>query len=312
MKLAVIDCGTNTFNLLIIEVLKDQKSYERVHSSRVPVRLGEDSINEGFISEVPFMRGIDAISAFKHQLKKMGVYKVLAFATSAIRDASNGEKFVSEVRDLFDIEINVIDGDREAELIYLAIQEAVELSSNVSLIMDIGGGSTEFILANDQEIFWKQSFRIGAARLLEKFPHNNPISQQEIKNIKSYLREQLQPLATAADKYPPHELIGSSGAFESFIEMIHGEFGGEPFVAEKSEYSLHLNDYRKVSDLVLASSLQQRRAIKGLVPMRFDMIVICCLMVDFILEEFKLNKMRVSAFSLKEGALIEHLHTNKS
>jgi exopolyphosphatase / guanosine-5'-triphosphate,3'-diphosphate pyrophosphatase len=307
MKLAVIDCGTNTFNLIIIE-LSDDNKYEKLFNTRIPVRLGQDSINDGFIAEVPFMRGIDAISTFKHHIKKYNVQKVLAFATSAIREASNGEQFVKEVNDLFDIEINVIDGNREAELIYYGIKGAVDLDDKVSLIMDIGGGSNEFILASKNRIFWKRSFMIGAARLLEKFPHANPITEEDKNKITAYLGEQLQPLFLAAKDHPPYELVGSSGAFESVVEMINGELGGEPLIPEKTEYLVDLQQNRQVSELVYNSTLEQRRNIKGLVPMRVDMIVISCLMINFILDSFNFNRMRVSTYSLKEGALLDYIN----
>lgn len=306
MNLAIIDCGTNTFNLIVIRFTGNHR-YERLFSTRIPVKLGENAINQGYIAETPFRRGIEAIESFSKEIVRFGDIKVLALATAAIRDASNGKQFVEEVKNKLNINIEVIDGSREAELIYFGIREAVKLDQRVSLIMDIGGGSTEFILANNENILWKQSFRIGAARLLEKFKHGNPISSQETEEIRSYLKEQLQPLCSAAKEHQPVELIGSSGAFESFIEMINGELGGEVFNPNKTEYNLGLNEYAQISELVRKSDLEQRRKIKGLVPMRFDMIVICCVMVDLILEWLNLSRMRVSTYSLKEGALVEYM-----
>lgn len=311
MKLAVIDCGTNTFNLLIV-ALHGDNGYEKVFNTRIPVRLGEDSINEGYISEVPFMRGIDAISSMKADIRKHGVSRVLAFATSAIRDASNGERFVKEVNDLFGIEILVIDGEREAELIYYGIRGAVKLDSSVSLIMDIGGGSTEFILANDKGILWKQSFKIGAARILERFRHSSPITSREKQDILAFISEELKPLDGAVSRFGAQELIGSAGAFESIVEMIHGELGGEPLVPdEKTEYLVDIDAHYKISDMVFSATTDERKNIRGLVQMRVDMIVISCLMVNFILETFQLKKLRVSTYSLKEGALLDYIHNLK-
>jgi exopolyphosphatase/guanosine-5'-triphosphate,3'-diphosphate pyrophosphatase len=306
MKLAVIDCGTNTFNLIIVELL-DKKKYQRIYSSRVAVKLGEEAINKGFIAGAPFKRGIQAVQTFKQKCEEHEVAKILAFATSAIRDAANGKEFVKEIKDTQDIDISVIDGSREAELIYYGIREAVLLGNEVSLIMDIGGGSNEFILANNEEIFWKQSFNIGAARLLEKFKHSDPVTGEEVNEINGYLEQQLQPLFDAVKKNVPSGLIGSSGAFESIIEMIHGEFGGEPLHAGKTEYEPSLEMHFKISGLVKSSTLEERKKIKGLLPIRFDMIVVSFIMVDFILRSFQLKKMRVSTYSLKEGALVEYI-----
>jgi exopolyphosphatase/guanosine-5'-triphosphate,3'-diphosphate pyrophosphatase len=307
MRIAVIDCGTNTFNLIIIELL-DKSKHKKIYSTRIAVKLGEGAINKGYIARAPFIRGLDAIRIFKEKFGEHKVDHALAFATSAIRDASNGEEFVREIKQSFGIAINVIDGNREAELIYLGIREAVKLTGEVSLIMDIGGGSNEFILANSEKIFWKQSFNIGAARLLEKFHHSNPITVKEKNAIDKYLTEQLQPLVEACKKFKPAELIGSSGAFESLIEMINGELGGEPLTADKTEYEPDLISHFKITEKIRTSTLDERRAIKGLLPIRFDMIVISCIMVDHILNLLNLKKMRVSTYSLKEGALAEYLH----
>ena len=307
MRLAVIDCGTNTFNLIIIELL-DGKNYTKIYNTRIAVKLGEDTINKGFIAEIPFNRGIAAISSFKEKCLEHKVERVLAFATSAIRDADNGIDFVKTIKEKFGIEITIIDGNREAELIYYGIKEAVELTDEISLIMDIGGGSNEFILANKNQLFWKQSFNIGAARLLELFNYSDPITNTEILTINNYLTQQLYSLTKAVAKYKPTELIGSSGAFESLIEMIHGEFGGEMLTTNKTGYHVEPEAYTIISKLVKSSTLDQRKKIKGLVPIRFDMIVISCLMIDFILNLYQIKKLRVSTYSLKEGALADYIH----
>lgn len=305
MKIAVIDCGTNTFNLIIVQLTGER--YNKVFATRIPVKLGEGYIEHGIIAEKPFQRGIDAFAVFHRHLNEHNVEKVLAFATSAIRDGSNGKEFVDTVRELYSIQIDVIDGNREAELIFYAVKEAVHLAADTSLIMDIGGGSTEFIIANENGILWKQSYNIGAARLLQKFAPSDPVTVEEKNLIKDYLESQLVSLFIATEAYKPVELIGSSGAFESIIEMIHGELGGQTLDNEKTEYHINLTEHFTISQRVIKSTMDERKKLKGLVPMRYDMIVICCLMVDFILTSLNLDKMRVSTYSLKEGALIDHL-----
>jgi exopolyphosphatase/guanosine-5'-triphosphate,3'-diphosphate pyrophosphatase len=304
VRLAIIDCGTNTFNILIVDAESGGK-YSRVYNTRIPVKLGENGINKGFIAPQPFERGIDALVTYQLIAREYEVDKVIAFATSAIRDAANRKEFVEAAKSRAGIGINVIDGNREAELIYKGTREALPFGDHTSLIMDIGGGSTEYILANKNKIEWKQSFNLGAARLLEKFNPSNPITQEEIKNVFAYLNENLQPVMKAVKDFPPVELVGSSGAFDSVVEMINGELRGEPLIFNKTGYSVKPEDYRKISELVKRSTLEQRKGIKGLAPMRFDMIVISCLLIDFTLDTLKLDKIRVSTYSLKEGALVE-------
>ncbi|MCE9538076.1 MAG: phosphatase, partial [Bacteroidetes bacterium] len=167
-RIAVIDLGTNTFNLLIVEVSSD-KTYELVFQTKISVKLGEGGINKGFIAPLPFNRGIDALKVHKQTIEKYNVGKVYAIATSAIRGASNGAEFVAKANEECNIDVQVISGDKEAETIYYGVRDAVKMSDEVSLIIDIGGGSTEFIIANKHQIFWKQSFLLGVARLLEMF-----------------------------------------------------------------------------------------------------------------------------------------------
>ncbi len=317
MRLAVIDCGTNTFNILVVDTLQEGK-YTRVFNSRIPVKLGQGAINKGFIDSEPFKRGIEALKTFNTIIKEYNVKRVLAFATSAIRDAANRKNFVEEAFEKTGIGINVINGNKEAELIYLGNREAVNLDHNISLIMDIGGGSTEFILADKKQIYWKQSFNIGAARLFEKFNHCNPITVDEISFIAEYLTKSLAPVFEAVKNFPPAELIGSSGAFDSIVEMIHGELQGEPLIDSKTGYEINIGNYHHVSNLVKRCTIEQRKKINGLIPMRFDMIVISFLLIDFTLRHFNLDKLRVSTFSLKEGAIIDfinrelHLHLEKN
>ena len=308
MRLAVIDCGTNTFNLIIVDVGISRK-FTRVYNTRVSVKLGEGAINKGYIAQEPFNRALRATEEFGNLIKLYKVEKVLAFATSAIRDAVNGKEFTDTVKNKCGIEIKTIDGNKEADLIYLGVKGAVNLGEKPSLIMDIGGGSTEFILADKNQIYWKHSFQIGAARLLDKFKPSNPIDKTEIEEINSYFRDELQLLIAAITKYEVNELVGSSGAFDSVVEMIEHELGGEHFTLEKTEYQVSTRDYFRISEKVIASTTEERKLIKGLVPMRFDMIVISCLMIDFVLKSFGLQKMRVSTYSLKEGAITDFINS---
>ena len=191
MRIAVIDLGTNTFNLFIAEINSD-KSYTNLYQTKLSVKLGEGGIDKGFIAPVPFQRGIDTINIYKETISKYNVEKVFAYATSAIRTASNGKEFIDKVKEETGYEVEIISGDKEAELIYYGVRSAVVLTDSLSLIIDIGGGSTEFIIANKEKIYWKQSFLLGASRLLEKFKPSDPITDKELQQIINYFKIQLQ------------------------------------------------------------------------------------------------------------------------
>ncbi|MGZ4048571.1 MAG: Ppx/GppA phosphatase family protein [Bacteroidia bacterium] len=306
-RIAVIDLGTNTFNLLIVEVNPD-KSYRQLFQTKISVKLAEGGINKGFIAPVPFQRGIDALIIHNQTIEKYKAERVLAFATSAIRGASNGIDFVKKAKEEIGVDIRVISGDKEAELIYYGVRSAVKMDEQTSLIIDIGGGSTEFIIGNKEKIIWKQSFLLGAARLLEMFAPGDPISEKEIKTIEEYLHQELQPLFEAVKKYPITELVGSSGSFDSLAEMVAHRFYTPEILNNKTEYTFNLDDCAIVYESILKSTNAERMQMKGLVAMRVDMIVISSILVHFIISSLNIEKMRLSTYSLKEGVLYEVLH----
>lgn len=306
MVFAIIDLGTNTFNLLIAERLPNN-TFKKIFNTKIAVKLGEGTINKGYIADAPFQRGINALKQYQQYLLDYNVEHTYAFATSAIRSASNGVEFVTQAKKVAGMSITVIDGNEEADLIYHGNRMAVNMDHSISLIMDIGGGSTEFILANHDTIFWKQSFLLGAARLLEKFKFSDPVTQSEINEFNNYLKQELSPLIDAIKTFIPSELIGSSGAFDSVVDMIDAKFNLEELRDDKTEYAINLNHYSIVSKRIKESTIIERYQIKGLVDMRVDMIVISILLIDFILYELNLTTMRVSTFSLKEGVISQKL-----
>jgi exopolyphosphatase/guanosine-5'-triphosphate,3'-diphosphate pyrophosphatase len=303
-NIAIIDLGTNTFNLLVAEI-EHGKKHKILLNTKLPVKLGEGGLSKNHITPAAFERGINAIEQHLLNASRFSPEKIFAFATSAVRSADNGKEFAAALKQRFNIDIEIIDGKREAELIYKGVREAVALNENISLIMDIGGGSTEFILANKNNIFWKYSFNLGAARLLEKFNPGNPILLCEVDAIRNYLKTELAPLFSALKKFPATELIGSSGSFDSLAEMIAHKFYNPDILNDTTHYTFNLDDFYHIHDILLKSTKEERLNMKGLVSMRVDMIVISSIFIHLILQECKLSKMRLSTYSLKEGVLAE-------
>ena len=302
MIIAIIDLGTNTFNLLIVEVF-DDNSYKQISKTKLEVKLGEGGINRNFITPLAFERGMNALREHKRSIEKYKAEKIIAFATSAIRSSSNGAEFIRKVKRDIDLEVKILSGEQEAEFIYYGVRQALDLRSEATLIMDIGGGSNEFIIANNSEIFWKQSLDLGAARLLEKFNPSDPITLEELKRIEDHLRLTLFPLFYALEKYPVKELIGSSGSFETFAEMIAYKKYTPEILKGKTEYIFDINDFHDIYQQIIKSTTKERLHTKGLIKMRVDMIVISGIFVNFILSSFNIKKMRLSTYALKEGVL---------
>ena len=194
MRIAILDLGTNTFNLLIADV--ENKIYKTVFKSREIVKLGEGGLKDNKIGEAGYERGILAIQNHIKRIQSYQCDHVKAVATSGIRSTSNGEQFMNEIKSKFNLDIELIDGDREAELIWKGIKQVCPIEDNC-LLMDIGGGSTEFIIADQTGIKWKMSFKLGASRLKENFQPSNPITAEEIQSLIDHFDSELAPLKSA-------------------------------------------------------------------------------------------------------------------
>jgi exopolyphosphatase / guanosine-5'-triphosphate,3'-diphosphate pyrophosphatase len=298
-KIAVIDLGTNTFHILLASISKND--FEVLFKEKHSVKIGQNGINQGLITHEAQSRGIKALKVFKQIIVQENVQEVYATATSAIRNAHNGKEFAQLIEKETGIKVRVISGDEEAELIYLGVKTALEIGQSTSLIMDIGGGSVEFIICNNTEIFWKQSFEIGAQRLLDLFHYHDPILPEEIENLKGFLKERLNPLAEAIEEYKPTVLIGSSGTFETLSDIYRIE-KNDKFIYH-TELPLPLDAYFELEKEIILKDRLDRLRIPGMLEMRADMIVVACLMINYIVTEFNLPKLRVSTYALKEGVL---------
>ncbi len=299
MKLAVIDLGTNTFNLLI----RDEAEKITLYNDKISVRLGDGGLNDDHIAEGPFQRGIEAINAHLVTCRQWGVQEIYTFATSAVRTASNGSDFIDAVYLNTGIRINLIDGDQEADLIHLGVQQAVPLNMDKALIMDIGGGSTEFIIADSTQVYWKKSYLLGSSRLMQKFRPSDPIKAEEMEELKNYFEEQLEDLFSAAKQFSPRYLIGSSGSFDTLAAMTALRFQNANVLEGLTSYTFDLYEYTTISKLMRESDFEQRLNTPGMIPMRADLMVVACVLIDFILVRLGIKAMKTSNYALKEGVL---------
>ena len=305
-KVGIIDLGTNNFNLLLAEV--KEEDYTIFYKTKIAVKLGEGGITKGVITAPAYKRGIDALTQYKAKLVKENITEFYAVATSAIRSADNGILFAQEVDDKLGIKINIIDGDTEADLIYQGVKQALDLGDSPKLIIDIGGGSTEFIIANSKETFWRKSYKLGAARLLETFNPANPINIDNVTAIDDYLEDALEEMLEMAEVYEVNCLIGSSGSFDTLAEMISCKNGNCELWKNDTSYQFLMTDYNGIQKTISESTLEQRLHMKGLVPMRADMIVIAVVIINYILNRLIIHDLRLSSYALKEG-LIDTLIT---
>jgi exopolyphosphatase/guanosine-5'-triphosphate,3'-diphosphate pyrophosphatase len=183
------------------------------------------------------------------------------------------------------------------------------MGNDKSLIIDIGGGSVEMLIANSRKIYWKHSYKTGAALLLDKFKPSDPLTKKDLKQIHDFFHETLQTLIAACREYRPVQLIGSAGSFETFASMIRHRFPVSGSHYGKTCHPLEVRHFEKIHRELVVSDVTARNRMKGLIKMRVDMIVMASLLLNFVLQKTHIEKMKLSMYSLKEGALWEVIHS---
>jgi exopolyphosphatase / guanosine-5'-triphosphate,3'-diphosphate pyrophosphatase len=298
-RIGIIDMGTNTFHLLIAEKRDDH--YVIVHRERIASKIGVGGINNGMITPEGVERAMQALKDFKKVMDEWRVFKATAFGTSALRNAKNGNELIEKIKKEIGIEAKIISGNEEAEYIYKGVRAAVPLGKEKSLIVDIGGGSVEFVIGNEKEIFWKQSFEIGGQRLLEFFHRHDPILKEEVDQVYDFLDKALKPLLAQLNIHQPYTLVGSSGTFDTLSEIYcHQQ---KMAYEDLPETPLTLQAFENIFARLLAKNRVQRMQIPGMIEMRVDMIVVACCLIDFLIQKHTFKNIRASTYSLKEGVL---------
>jgi exopolyphosphatase/guanosine-5'-triphosphate,3'-diphosphate pyrophosphatase len=299
-RIAIIDLGTNTFHLLIAEV--SNNGFTMVHRERLAVKIGKGGINQGIIQQDAITRAIDTLKNFKIKIDQFHVHTIYAFGTSALRNAKNADDVIQGINLATGIDVDIISGDKEAEFIYLGVRSAVDMGIETSLIVDIGGGSVEFIIGNKNEILWKKSIEIGAQRLLEEFQKHDPISAEEITSLDKHFESSFKELHTAMMSYRPTTLVGSSGTFDTLSDMYCIESNMQKSDNEP-ETPLTVQSFYSIYKKLIQLNRSERMRMPGMIEMRVDMIVVACCLIRYLLDTYDFHNIRVSSYALKVGVL---------
>ncbi len=293
---AVIDLGTNTFHLLVVQSNEHGKFIEQ-HRERIFVKLADKGITR--ISDQAYARGLHAMVRFRQLLDEHQVDNIRAIGTAALRTASNGPAFIADVWQKTRIGIQLIDGQEEARLIHLGVNQAVDMEQDNSLIMDVGGGSVEFIIADRMGVKWAESFPIGVAVLFQAFHTNDPITPQEVQAIFRHLDQMLVPLFTALEKHPTTSLIGASGTFDVLENLLANKKD------RTTSARVEIDAFHRLYQHLLPTSLVKRKAMATIPDDRIDMIIVALILIEYIIKKADSQEIIVSAYAMKEGILYE-------
>ena len=314
-RVAIIDCGTNTFNLLVKE--KVEGKWKTLFKTKLPVKLGAGGFSENVLMANRMARGVDALYSYKNVIDSLEVKDVRVFATSAVREASNGNVFVAKVKKHLNFDMEVISGDREAELIFEGVVQTTGEIKEDFLIMDIGGGSTEFIFVRDQKPLWRKSYLLGVSRLHGMLNPASRINQDDVNRLRGHLNKELLDLISFLKENPVRVLVGSSGSFDTLFDMYQFAKAKDSTKdvsqdASQDSSKVKLNEipfsaYPSVHQWLMGSTLEERLKHPSIPQMRAEYMPLSTYLVKFVLEQSSFNKMYQSEYALKEGVLAHYL-----
>lgn len=301
MRYAVIDVGTNTVKLLVADFRNDD--LHPVLEDAKTTRIGQDVARNGRLLPEAVDRTIGVVREFVTRAKELQSQRFLAYATSAVRDASNSELFLHSFHAASGFACNVISGNEEAELIFLGATSARAFRDQNVIVFDIGGGSIEFIQGRGGKVNFKSSLDLGAVRMTETFLKSDPPTKQQL----DALRNQLGTIGILRDRIPAVEtskLLGTGGTISTLAAM---ELGLEwPVPTRIDGYVFTLQRLHTFADQLSRTPLEQRRTLRGLSPQRADIIVAGAITLATAVEALERNEITVSVRNLRHGAVLKH------
>ncbi|GAB1450470.1 hypothetical protein MASR2M47_05260 [Draconibacterium sp.] len=300
MKLAVIDLGTNTCNLLIAETNND--GFTILHQSKQLVKLGDNKIKDNEISPEATKRIIEALEIQKKIIEKHQTETIRVIATSAIRTANNKIQILETLSENLGWLIKVVSGEKEAELIFKGVLLAFSTFNTPALIVDIGGGSNELVVAHKKEMLWKESQPTGMARVINKFNLSDPIQPIEIEALKSFFLLAHKNAIEKCRSEKVKTLVGCSGAFDTIADIIDSTNPGEK---QRITQKISLSDFNQIYEKLIHSNQEQRLTMKGMDSVRVDLIVPAVILIEQLILEIGITQITQTDFALREGVLFE-------
>lgn len=294
---AVIDLGTNTFNLAVGEILHGRLFLH--HTAMRVVLLKKEGLPNGDISEAAWQRASLAVKELMEEARAAGATQVQAVGTSALRNAVQASAWIAEIQHTFGMQLQLVSGTEEARLIWQGVAAAGALEKD-ALLVDIGGGSVEFVHANQQQIHWLQSIEMGMARLQQAVPWSDPIEPKEVATVRAWLQNRLAQVQQYAQNQSISRLVGAAGAFDTLYSLYSGHVTPAPLAFVPREEVLGLTHQ------LLALSRSERSALPAMPPLRVDMQLYALLLMEQLLLALPaVEGITTTSWSLREGKLLE-------
>jgi exopolyphosphatase/guanosine-5'-triphosphate,3'-diphosphate pyrophosphatase len=302
-SLAAIDIGTNSVHLVIAKPRPDG-GFDILAKEKESVRLGRGADDLDELTPEAIERGVEVLRRYR-LLAEGHDARIAAVGTSAVREATNSNEFIQRARDEAGIDIDVISGTEEARLIYLGAQQALPLFHRRALVVDIGGGSTEFVLGEGSRIAVARSLKLGAIRLTDRFATDGSIEADQVDKARSYIRAYLSPAVSAMSEIPRDIAVGCSGTIMTLAAMSEARSDRTPQTL--NGVALEASTLKKIERQLLSTPLEKRSEIPGMDERRADIIVAGAMLLRGIFEVFEISEMVVSEYALREGVVFDRL-----
>lgn len=301
MRVASIDIGTNTILLLIAEM--DKGRINPLFEMETVVRLGEGVQKNGILSKEAMDRGLQTLAQYLERCQEMEVQKIFAAGTSALREAKNSEDFLKLAKEKLNLSIEVISGEEEAQLSFLAVVKDLKEVKKLILVVDVGGGSTEFILGKGDQIRQWISLPLGSVRFTEQFLRSDPVQEEEWEKMERTIRELLFNIPHSQE---PLSMVAVGGTATTLASV---EQGLEEFIAEKIHHFILKKEALKNQLLLYRSkTIDHRKKIPGLPNARADVILAGGAILYLAMEELKFPSVLISCHGVRYGLLYKRLN----
>ena len=302
MKIGSIDIGTNSMRLLVADYenneLLNRKKYVNT------TRIGEGVDKDGYITEEAIERNLIAIKEFKEKCIKEKCEKIYCMGTSALRDSKNGNEFILKAKKETNIDVDIISGQDESMFGYNGVVSGVEFKDDI-LVLDIGGGSTEFIVGDKLKIKFSKSENVGALRMTEKFLKEEIVKEVEFKEMNEFIEKTIEDTINHIAKHKINKLIGIGGTITS-LSAINQEL--EVYSMEKIHNStITKKEIEEILQKIKCMTLNDKKTIKGLQEKRADIITAGVAILDIIMEKIEINEITVSEYDNLEGLICHKL-----
>ncbi|MEP6652956.1 MAG: Ppx/GppA phosphatase family protein [Myxococcales bacterium] len=313
MRIAALDVGSNSFHLIVVQVTTGGH-FEVLDRAKEMVRLGESSLRTGIIPPEVFRRGLDALASLCRLAERHQPDALIAVATSAVREAQNGGEFVRAARDEVGVEIQVVRGQEEARLIYLGARGTLNLAGRRAVLLDLGGGSLEIILADSRECYFTDSAKLGVIRLTEEWGASDPPTTRQLVALRTRVRGALEPVMARVRAMGFDFAAVSSGTAQALASMIQQDRGGkngERDDARDEGPTLTVDALADLEQKLAGLTLNQRARLPGLDARRADTILAGAVVLRTALELGGARSAIVCESALREGIVADYIATHR-